>query len=504
MAGDVGVMMLLPAALSVTGLVVAVVAREWFAVPGFVGVAVVAGGVGQALRRLSGPPGAGSVRQSLLTVALGWLLVAAVAAVPFLAAARIGVAVGGDVGSAYVFADPWSALFEGMSGFTSTGLTMVDAESELPRALQWWRSVLEWTGGAGVVVFALAITQGEGGYDLYEAEGRSRRLRSDAHATARRIWRILLMLTAGSILLLLAAGARPWVAVNHGLTGISTGGMVITDDSFIGTSVAVRLAGIVVMTAGALSYGSLLLLLNRDVAGFLRLTQVRALGIALGAGAAVVLGVQQVRAGDAGLLDAVFLWVSASTTSGFSTADVAALPVATVLLLLAAMFVGGSAGSTSGGIKLRRAAWLSQALLRSPALVTSSSPDRRRWRADGHDVPPEEGRRAVVAAAALVAAYAVTLTVGTLLLSLSTNGTLREVLFDALSALNTVGLTSGLTSSDLAWHAKAELMMLMWMGRLEVIAVAVLLVASVPRGRGRGAGAGRAAGRVPRRRADNR
>ncbi len=258
------------------------------------------------------------------------------------------------------------------------------------------------------------------------------------------------------------------------------------------------------MTAGALSYGSLLLLLNRDVAGFLRLTQVRALGIALGAGAAVVLGVQQVRAGDAGLLDAVLLWVSASTTSGFSTADVAALPVATVLLLLAAMFVGGSAGSTSGGIKLRRAAWLSQALLRSPALVTSSSPDRRRWRADGQDVPPEEGRRAVVAAAALVAAYAVTLTVGTLLLSLSTNGTLREVLFDALSALNTVGLNSGLTSSDLAWHAKAELMLLMWMGRLEVIAVAVLLVASVPRGRGRGAGAGRAAGRVPRRRADNR
>ncbi len=497
MAGDVGVMMLLPAALSVTGLVVAVVAREWFAVPGFVGVAIVAGGVGQALRRLSGPPGAGSVRQALITVALGWLLVAAVAAVPFLASARIGAAVSGDVGSVAVFADPWSALFEGMSGFTSTGLTMVDAESELPRALQWWRSVLEWTGGAGVVVFALAITGGEGGYDLYEAEGRSRRLGSDVHATARRIWRILLVLTAGSVLLLLAAGASPWVAVNHGLTGISTGGMAITDDSFMGTSVAVRLAGIVVMTAGALSYGSLLLLLgDRDVAGFLRLTQVRALGIALGAGAAVVLGVQQVRAGDAGLLDAVFLWVSASTTSGFSTNDVAALPVASVLLLLAAMFVGGSAGSTSGGIKLRRAAWLGQALLRSPALVTSSSPDRRRWRADGHDVPPEEGRRAVVAAAALVAAYAVTLTVGTLLLSLSTDGTLREVLFDALSALNTVGLSSGLTSSDLAWHAKAELMMLMWMGRLEVIAVAVLLAASVARGRGRGrgAGAGRADG----------
>lgn len=159
MTSDVGVL-LLPAALSVTGLVVAVVAREWFAVAGFVGVAVVAGGVAQTLRRLSGPPGAGSVRQSLITVALGWLLVAAVAAVPFLASARIGAAVGDDVGSAEVFADPWSALFEGMSGFTSTGLTMVDAESELPSALQWWRSVLEWTGGAGVAVFALAITDG--------------------------------------------------------------------------------------------------------------------------------------------------------------------------------------------------------------------------------------------------------------------------------------------------------------------------------------------------------
>ena len=495
-ASDVGVMLLVPAALSVTGLVVAVLAREWFAVPGFVGVAAVAGGAGQALRRLSGPPSAGSTRQSLIAVALGWLLVAVIAAVPFLVAARLGHAVGGDVGSADVFADPWSALFEGMSGFTSTGLTMVDAESELPHALQWWRSILEWTGGAGVVVFALAITQGEGGYDLYKAEGRSRRLRADAHVTARRIWRILLAVTAGSVLLLLAAGAHPWVALNHGLTGISTGGMVITDDSFAGTSAAVRLAGIVIMTAGALSYGSLLLLLDCDLAGFVRLTQVRALGIALAVGAAVVLGVQQFRGGEGGPLDAVFLWVSALTTSGFSTADVAPLPVATVLLLLAAMFVGGSAGSTSGGIKLRRAVWLGRALLRSPALVESSSPDGRRWRTDGHDMPPDAGRRAVVAAAALVAAYAVTLAIGTLLLSLSTDGTLRQVLFDATSALNTVGLTSGLTTSDLPWHAKAELMMLMWMGRLEVLAVAVLLAAPVAKGLRLVAGSGRSGRRA--------
>ncbi len=304
---------------------------------------------------------------------------AVLASVPFLAAARLARTVGAEVGSGAVFVDPWSALFEAMSAVTSTGLTMVEAESELPHALQWWRSVLEWSGGAGVVVFVLALTAGDGGYRLYEAEGRRRLLRNDVHATARRLWRILLGLTVLSVLALLAAGVEPWVALNHGLAGISTGGMVVTDDSFTGTSAPVRLVGMAVMVLGAMSYGSLGLLLRRDTAAFLRLTQVRALAVALLGGGVAVLVTLRVLGVGPGVLDAAFLWVSALTTCGFSTTPVPELPAATVLLLLAGMFVGGSAGSTTGGIKLRRAAWLG----RPSSAVPSSLPTQRTAAAAG-------------------------------------------------------------------------------------------------------------------------
>ncbi len=98
-------------------------------------MAVAAGTGNRLLRRVGVPPGiTGSTRQSLGTVALGWLVVAVLASVPFLTAARLGQSVGAEVRSGAVFVDPWSALFEGMSAVTSTGLTMVEAERQLPHA----------------------------------------------------------------------------------------------------------------------------------------------------------------------------------------------------------------------------------------------------------------------------------------------------------------------------------------------------------------------------------
>lgn len=474
--GDIGSLLFVPAVLAMTALTVAALSGEWFAVPGFAVVGVGAASGGAALRRVGGRARAGGIQRAMATVALGWVLVALVAAVPLLLAARLGEPA--TIGSAGVFADPWSAVFEGMSGFTSTGLTMVTQEGRLPHSLQWWRSVLQWTGGAGVVLLVLAVADGDRGYQLYEAEGRSRLLRDDVHATARRIWKILLGLTAFSVLLLLIAGASPWVALNHGLTGISTGGMVVTDDSFRGTPAAVRAAGVVVMVLGAVSYGAYGLLLHGRASEFLRLTQIRLLLGSLAGGALAVTLTLRLSGTGPGFLDATFTWVSAVTTCGFAATDVSALPTAAVVLLLAAMFVGGSAGSTTGGIKLRRAAWLLRAAARAPELLDGSGAVDRPWRYDGRAVSSQQGARAVATAGALVLGYLLTLTVGTVLLALSIGPPvpLRQVLFETLSALNTVGLTSGVTSSDLPWHGKAVLVVLMWAGRLEVVAVAVLVL----------------------------
>lgn len=256
----------------------------------------------------------------------------------------------------------------------------------------------------GAVLFMLAVTDGDRGYQLYKAEGRSRWLRDDVHATARHIWKILLGLTAFSVLLLLTAGTPPWVALNHGLTGISTGGMVVTDDSFRGNPATVRAAGVVVMVLGAVSYGAYGLLLRGGVLEFLRLTQISLLpGSLIGGALAVTLTLRLSRTGP-GFLDATFTWVSAVTTCGFAATDVSALPTAAVVLLLAAMFVGGCAGSTTGGVKLSRAAWLLRAAAPHPGTHARFRGRDRPWRYDGRDVPNEQGARAVATAGALVLA----------------------------------------------------------------------------------------------------
>ena len=483
--GDVGLMLHLPGLLAIVALPVAMLAGEWFAVPGFVALAVAAPLLGQLAMRKAGSPGPTKPIDALASVALGWLLCAALAAVPLFAAAELG---GTRSGAAGVYGQPVHALFEGMSGITSTGLTMVGQEGALPMSIQWWRTLLQWVGGVGViVVIAGAVERLEGARALYEAEARERVFREDIRQTARGIWILFCALSVVSVLALLAAGAEPWVALNHGMTGIATGGFVVTDQSFVEEPATVKIVALAVMIVGAVSFVHLhRVVVERNWRTLVRSTQTRALAIGLVASVGATIAATEAGPEDPGLLDAVFQGVSALATCGFASESPGGWGPAALMVLSTAMIVGGSAGSTTGGLKLARAAWLVKAAISQVSNGMRPIGGRARVSFDGEEVSEHDAASAIGHAAGLAVLWLSTLGAATLaLVLLLPDSSAGEIAFEAASALGSVGLTTGITGPSLPLAPELILIVLMWLGRLEIVAVIVVLLVPFVAGRRR-------------------
>lgn len=177
-------------------------------------------------------PGApAALSQAMIIVALGWLWIVLLGAIPLFIAAHLETDLSGSV---RVFRNSLNALFESMSGFTSTGLTMAQDPCTLPMSMQWWRTFSEWIGGVGVIVLALALFDPTEEHDsLYGAETRSTQLGESIQETARRIWAIFFGYTLFAIGAFSLSGMPIGESVNHGMTGIATGGFSITSNTAI-------------------------------------------------------------------------------------------------------------------------------------------------------------------------------------------------------------------------------------------------------------------------------
>lgn len=448
-AHDVGLILLVPAALAVTGLGVALVAAEPVVAAGFGLTALLGGVAGGGLvygLRSARTESALLARRAHAqpVVALAWLAAAVLAAVPFAVA-------GWGTAAASAFADPVNALFESMSGLTSTGLTVASDASALPRGLQWWRSLLQWVGGVGVLYFVLALAPPEhDGSHRSELDEEMNAQASGSHLLA--IWGIYAGYTLGAILAFWAVGVPLWEAINHGMTGIATGGFTITSDSFASYGRPVHLVGGVVILLGAISFGIHYVVLLQGRFGRIAQDSQNRLMAALLVVGTLALALAVPAAGmDLAFADVAFQWASALLTAGFSTQDVGAWRAGPLLILVVGMFIGGASGSTAGGLKQRRAL----------ALLWASG------------APHAAMRRK--AALRQLARLTATLILGTaLLVGLGGAGWLAA-LFEATSALGTVGLSTGVTDADLPVGGRLVLIALMWAGRLEVAAVLAML-----------------------------
>lgn len=176
-------------------------------------------------------------------------------------------------------------------------------------------------------------------------------------------------------------------------------------------------------------------------------------------------------------IDKIFQWTSALGTGGFSSVDLASWSQPALLFLTLGMLTGGMAGSTTGGLKLKRVVWLWKGVRWRLESLWLREGQTARFCYDGKEVADRHAMRHMGFAGILAFLYGLTLVTGALLLFLilSDRYNLSDILFKTASALGSVGLSVGITSPDLPAAAKGTLILLMWMSRLEIIAVIILL-----------------------------
>jgi trk system potassium uptake protein TrkH len=467
--------MLVPAGMGLISLPVAGVAGDWGVAAGLAILALLSAGLASVALLIEKHPEV-TVRGALVAAAVAWLLVAVLCSLPFFVAARFAAAQG--AGQLAIFVSPWNAFFESMSGITTTGLTVVDHPSQLPVSLVWWRSLCQWVGGAGVVLLVLAVVDPHGeGRTLFRIEGHTASLRDDIRLAARGLWKVYVALTAGGILLLWILGMSPWYALNFAMTAIATGGFAPNDQSLVGMPVPLQAAITLLVILGATSFLTYAYVVRgqwRRVTGDVQLRVFLAL---LVVGTVLIFALRHHQVGQSSAIAAWVQTVSTLGTAGYYSEDLAAWSEAAWFTLTIAMIVGGATGSASGGIKIERA-WTLLVTIGAYLRRVVTEPHLFVYRPGvlSHEVRPGFGGHIAVAVIMLMF-WLTTIAIGSLCLVflLPPATSLVAIVFDATSAVSTVGLSTGLVSATMPDTAKALFIALMWMGRLEIVPVIVLL-----------------------------
>ena len=476
---DIGLFLHVPGVMAVVSLPVCLLSGETYALVPLFTCAIASLVIGQLLYRQTNSKASNRIPYAMATAALGWLLVPLFASIPLLMTANASNLAPDLSATILEFQNPWNSIFEAFSGFSSTGLSMAFNYGELPHTLQWWRSLMEWVGGVGVIVLVISLLEPTTEpYQLYNAEGREQRIGLTLSKTVKRIWWIYIVYTIGSIFLFRIVGMNWWEALNHGMTGIATGGFSVSQGSIANYSIAVKLAAIAVMIFGAISFSAhFQLLRHRKLSAFWADNQHQALWFLLLTGTLLLWGFHQLANRDVAFIDVVFQWTSALTTCGFSTVSVSDWDGGAKLLMALVMAVGGAAGSTAGGIKLQRFVIIFKAIIWRFRRISLLPHEMMRYQLNGELLKETEASRRVDAAAVLAILWLSILAIGVLILQYLKLPTyeLVDVIFEVASATSGVGLSTGITHPDLPWLGKLTLILLMWMGRLEIISALLLL-----------------------------
>ncbi|MGH8547700.1 MAG: TrkH family potassium uptake protein, partial [Methylococcales bacterium] len=418
-------------------------------------------------------------RDGFLIVALFWLILGTVGALPFLLADTPDMT-------------PTDAIFEAISGFTTTGATVLSGLDQMPRSILYYRQQLHWFGGMGIVVLAVAIMPmlGIGGMQLYKAETpgpvKDTKLTPRIAETAKSLWMIYFGITAlcaGSYWL---AGMDWFDALGHSFATVATGGYS-THDASLGyfNSPTIEMVSIFFMLISGINFtvhflalqklSTRVYLLDREVCGYIVIIVLAGLLIS---SHLIFQGAGKYSIGDS-VRHGIFHVVSFITTTGFTTTDFYNWPGFTPVLLIFICFIGGCAGSTSGGLKVIRVILLyKQGMREITRLIHPNA-----W------VPVKIGGnplsyRVVDAVWGFFALYVVSF--GVMMLLMMETGLDQVTAFSAIATcINNTGPGLGevtTTFATLSDPAKWLSCIAMVLGRLEIYTVLVLLSPAYWRG----------------------
>ncbi len=424
-------------------------------------------------------------KEAIVVVGLGWFISAAFGMIPYLLAEpRLDLA---------------PAFFESVSGFTTTGSTVITDLDPYPRAILLWRSLTQWFGGVGILVLFVALLShlGAGGKSLFRVESSARvgegsevRIRQ----TALTLWGVYLLFSIICLLGLRVLGMTWFEAVCHAMTTVATGGFGIYNDSIAHfDSAAIDYFLTVMMLAASISFFVHAAIVRRDwrrlwvrAEGRRFLVEEEGCFFLILAGLATLLIVfnlwveTEVHETLAGSLRAsTFQVASIISTTGFATEDFSAWPGFSVAVLLFLMFLGGCSGSTAGGMKIARILLFFKTVRQQ--VIISFRP-RRVLRIELNRRPAESSARSAVF---LIALFLCCTFLGTLAIAFLEPTREFDTCFSAaIATLYNIGPGIGKVGpeSNFAFFKAPAMMVmsvLMVMGRLELFAVLALFVPSL-------------------------
>lgn len=454
-----GQLSLVLAALTAVPLIVSLLFSEYGTSLRYAVLVIGLACLGYPLGRLRAPSGM-QVNEGLVITALAFVLTPVLVSFPMMA-------------SGLSFED---ALFEAVSGITTTGLSTLATVQDKPVTFLFSRAWMQWVGGLGIVVLSVALLFGPGvaARRLAFPDEEAEDLAGGTRIHARRVLGIYAMLTLAGFLLLLALGAGAFTSLVHVLAAVSTGGFSSYDRSLAGLGGwAPQAAVILISLTGSVSLALYYFAYKRGLRRLIESPELHTLVAASVAFTCLLFAFMRIWGGYApadALMHAPLMAFSAQTTAGFASLSVEDLSAASKVLLLFPMLIGGSLGSTAGGIKVFRLL----VMLRLMKLLVL------RTRLPGHAVveprvgavrlEEEEIQRALL----IILMFAIVVLFSWLPFLLLGYDPI-DSLFEVVSATGTVGLSSGISSAGLPSLLKGVLCADMLMGRLEVLALLVLL-----------------------------
>ena len=418
-----------------------------------------------------------SYREAVAVTVLIWLAVPLLDAVPFAHALGIPMV---------------DAVFESVSGWTTTGLTIMTGEKstwggvyvprveEAPDTVRVWRTLMQWEGGLGIVVFTIAILAppGVSVAALYLAEGKFEKLEASFRKSALKMGVIYVALTAVSVGLFLLAGMPLGDAIHHAMTGIATAGFSTHSDSlgYYASNPWILVAGMIVMFLGAVSFSDHYNLLTGRLWALRESVELKGQLLIIGAalGLSLLIWLRDPFFQEhMDPLRVAFHVVSASATAGFQAGDLHSTSEGYKIILAVLSLVGGSAFSTAGGIKVLRILIAARSIGIEADLVVHPRGYRPRRRLGRYVLNEELVRRTLATIAAFTWTYV--LLVVALASLYPQKYDLGDVFFEVASAMGNVGLSAGISAASAPVGAKIVLIAAMLLGRLEVITYLIAL-----------------------------
>ncbi|WOF15577.1 TrkH family potassium uptake protein [Methanoplanus sp. FWC-SCC4] len=448
---------------------IALIYREWDMVLPMALVPVILFLIGTGFLKFPENKREAKLSHALFSVALIWLICAFVGALPF----TVGI------GMPYL-----DSVFEAMSGWTDTGLTLLPDVDTTPYTLLFWRSMMQWLGGLGIVAFTVVMLSRTGlnPSRFYRSEGRTEAFMPSVVQQGLQMWKIYLILTFFSVILILLSGVSLWDALNIAMVAIATGGFSVHSAGIpFYENPLLEMLIVPVMIAGALPFKIYYLSYRKKKLSFFNDEQAWLLFFFAILGFIVIALDLFIFTGTDSLTSirqGIFMAVAGITSTGFQVTSPSTWAPVTVLFLILLMFIGGSSGSTAGGIKLSRAAlayrgilwWFKRTFVSGKVIVP--------FRFEGKVIPKNVAETEVSKNMLIIILYFLVIFFSAILImhfETPTHDT-SNVLFEIVTATCNNGISTGFVNPDMTPYSKIVFIFAMWIGRLEVMPVIVFFM----------------------------